>query len=165
MPVRTRLNAAPSVRIDAVSAFKWSNGDGLSHDLDYPHFKTRAAAEKAWQRVRRAVWATTHRFTVPPPAIVYDGLTSTACDAVLDSWNADGAFDLAGALNALAADRANLAAFERTKAARSISDYLALFREDLDTIEQTARELDTVSDGDLIRPYPRHLHTGAVYGL
>ena len=163
MPVRKRLQTAPVAEVDAVSAFRWSFGDGLSHALGYPCFKTRAEAERAWQRVRREVWAKTPRFSVPRTSMVYDGLTTNGRDFVLDHWNHLGAFDLAGALDALAVDRANLEAFERTRAARSIGDYLDLFRGDLDTIEQTARSLAAVADHEF-RPCPHHFYRGGVYG-
>jgi len=164
MPIRTRLQAAPVARVDAVSAFRWSdNGDGLSHMLGYPCFSTRAAAARAWHRVRRAVWATTPRFTVPLTATVFDGVTIDSLEFIRWEWNVVGAFDRAGARAALAVDRAHLVAFEHTRAARSIRDYLDLFRADLDTIARTADTLATIPDG-VFRPYPSPLHTAATYG-
>jgi hypothetical protein len=149
----------------AVSAFRWSTGDGCSHDLGDPHFRNRESARRAWERgIRRLVWAVTFRFTVPETATLFDGLTTEGRAFVFRCWNHVGAFDLRGALAALAEDRLHLEAFEATSGARQIDDYLALFRADLDRVEQTAR---TFADwpADTWRDYPGHLSIATTYGV
>jgi hypothetical protein len=129
----------------AVSAFKWSDtGDGCTHALGEPHFRDRQEAERGWQRVRRLMWAVTPRFSVPDSSMLFDGVTTEGLAFVRATWNHAGPYDLVGALTALATDRANLATFAQTEAAATIADYLALFRQDLDRVEQTARDLAAV---------------------
>jgi len=164
MPIRKRLQAAPVAQVDAVSCFKWSlTGDGLSHALGHPCYSTRAEAQRAWQRVRRVIWAKTARYHVPHPAEVYDGLTTTGLEFVRGHWNQTPPFDLSAAREALAVDRANLARFEATKAARSVRDYLDLFRADLDAVERSAETLAAAEQPRRMYLYPSHLNTGLTY--
>jgi hypothetical protein len=166
VPVRRRLTALRDTAVDPISCFRWSaGGDGLDHLLGQPHFRTEAEARHAWQRVRRAVWSRAYRFTVPDPAAHFDGLTMHAHQTVLWSWNHVGPYDLTAVLAGLKTDHANLLAFERTKGARSIPDYLSLLRSDLATIEQTARRLAASAAPYWQRACPYHvLVTAARYG-
>lgn len=149
---------------EMVSAFRWSDGSGLHHDLGAPHFATLAAAARAWEQVRRPVWAQTYRFTVPRAAAIFDGLTTAGRDVVLWTWQHVGPFPLKRALKALAEDRRRLAAFADTRGAAAIADYLDLLRADLTRVEQTAREVAARPADPLDRPYPAHLSTSVTYG-
>jgi hypothetical protein len=137
------------------------DGSGLNPLIDIPHYRTRQEAYRAWRQLRRIIWSRTHRFTLPNPARFYDGLTEEGRDFLHRGWN-NVSFDLAGALDALAVDRANLTRFGSTREARSISDYLAVYAADLDRIEESAHELATFT------PSWRRLHppiyTGLTYG-
>ena len=73
------------------------------------------------------------------------------------------AFELVGALEALAVDRVNLSRFAARREARYISDYLAVFAADLDRIERTVQELATFTPA-WQRPFPSFLTTGLTYG-
>lgn len=163
MPIRRRLAAVVRREPDPLDVFRWSD-DGLDHLLGEPHYQTPVEARRAWETYRRAVWAETHRFRIPGAAAVYDGLTTSGREQVYRSWNLIGPFDLAGALEALAEDRAALAAFRTTRSARAIADYLELFAADLDQVEQTARDLADWSGPEWRRPYPAHLNTKSCYG-
>lgn len=71
----------------------------------------------------------------------------------MEHWNHT-VFDLAPVLDALEADRANLARFRQTAGAKSIGDFLDLLAADLDEIERTARELAAFDGPHWDRPYP-----------
>ena len=151
---------------EAVSAFRWSidtGNDGRSHVLDGPHFKSAAAARAGWEQHRRAVWDSSHRFTVPAAASVYDKLSLGAVDAIRSAWPHDGPFREADVLEVLAMDRANLERFAATAGAQAIADFLQMLRDDLGNIEQTAHDLAAVPVG-LWRPYPQHLASADTYG-
>jgi hypothetical protein len=163
MPVRKKLARAAVQAVDPINAFSWSaRGDGCDHVLGEPHFKTQAEARRAWERHRRAVWAITTRFTLPGPAVYFDGLSLSSLDFVRSRWN-HVAFDLSAFLAAVAFDRERLEAFRRTGAGRQVEDYLRLLARDLQSVEDAARELAAYPTGTF-RPYPKHLQSSAEYG-
>jgi signal recognition particle subunit SEC65 len=162
MPPRRRL--IPKMRrevLDPIETFLWSlDGIGLDSLINLPVFRTEAEARRAWEGARRAVWAETERFTLPGAAERFDGLTLEGLKFVRSTWNVLPPFDLAEAVRRLAEDRANVERFASTRGGRQITDYLAILRRDLDTIEETAHEL--ADQPHLSRTYPR-LWAGA-YG-
>ena len=165
MPVRRRTQLAGSGLSDkdAVSAFRWSGGDGCNHMLGKPAFASRRDTERAWQRVRRLVWANTHRFPIPDTAETYDGLSFAGIEYLQRHWNAE-RFELADALGAIEEDRRNLERFRKTPGAATIADFLALLRTDLDAVEELAREMAAVPIGQW-RPCPyNRLHSGTYEG-
>jgi hypothetical protein len=83
---------------------------------------------------------------------------------VFSQWGTVVPFDLPAVVEALQQDRRNLDAFQKTPGARAIRDYLELFAEDLDTIEQTARDLAAFDGPSYRRPYPAHLNVATTYG-
>ncbi len=164
MPVRRTTERQTVVGVDALSAFKWSStGDGCDHLLGKPHFRDRGEAERAWQQVRRQVWARTFRFTVPSAAKIYDGFTAQGIATLRLEWSCE-AFDLAAVISALTKDRANAAAFEATSDAKIIRDYLELFHTDLDVIEHAARSIADRTADNRFESYPHHLNTAQTYG-
>jgi hypothetical protein len=72
-------------------------------------------------------------------------------------------FPIAQALAAVEADRSTIDAFvsRDARGAAQIADYLELLRADLDTVEQTARDL-AVSEPFWLRTCP-HLSSGMTY--
>ena len=104
MPILRRVRPLEDVQPDPVELFSGLSDDGLDDIFDGPHYHTREAAQRAWRRVRRPVWARTSRFRVPGAATVYDGLSIDRREFVL--WLSAAhipPFDLAGALEALEA--------------------------------------------------------------
>lgn len=156
--------APGSLEVDAVSCFRWSaGGDGLDSMLGESCYRTEQEARRAWERARRACWAQEHRFRLPGPAERFDALTLDSRDVVYWQWNAT-TFDLPHALDVLADDRANLARFRTTRAAKGITDFLDVLDQDLDEIERTARELAAHPGRPWERGYPHHLNTADTYG-
>lgn len=162
MPVRKGPARIESREVDPLSCFHWSD-TGLESPIGEGYYQTEAEARRAWEKHRRAVWARCHRFQLPGPAKVYDGLTLEGLAFVRWNWGNVPPFDVSAALDALAVDRANLAAFRNRRGAKSIRDYLDLFASDLDLIEHTARDLGRYPAGEW-RPYPGHLNVSTKYG-
>ena len=149
---------------DMLTAYRWSLSDDFSEAPmpGMPAFASQAAAERAWPACRRAVWEETHRFAIPAPARVFDGLSILSRDVCQRTWNCE-TYELDPALEALAIDRENLARFRRTAEAATIADFLGMLAADLDEIERTARTLAGWPAGDF-RPYPANLSTARRYG-
>lgn len=139
MPVRRRLTGVARRDIDPLDVFAWSH-TGLDHLLGGDCYATSAEASRAWQRVRRQIWARSHRFQIPGPSRVYDDLRFESMAWLRLEFCCVPPFRLAEGLEVLAADRQALAAFARTRAARSISDYLEVLRGDFDLVEAAMRE-------------------------
>ena len=119
-------------------------------------------AERAWQRCRREVWAGTNRYRIPRAATIYDGMTDGTQDA-LQFTSSCIVFNLIPVLEALAKDRATLEAFERTRGAKAIADYLRMSREDLDAFERAACERANWAGPDWLRPR-KPLGSAMTYG-
>lgn len=165
MPVRRKVNGLVRTEVDPLAAFTWTmDGSGMDADaFDLPAYATATEAARAWERHRRTIWAQQMRFRIPTPAHYYDGLTMQGRDYVLRCWNHLPPFDADAALAELNEDRANLAAFRRTKGAGAIADYLDILAADLDMIEAAARDLATYPAG-VFRPYPAHVISASTYG-
>ncbi len=158
MPVRRRVQAVRERGVNAMSAFRWSTyGDGLEHMLGDPCFRTRAEAERAWQTVRRLVWAEEAIGRVPKSAKTFDGITEEGVERLCIGWQCI-TVPVREVLDALEGDRRRLAEFEQTPAARSIADYLAALRGAWDGLEAVAVGLATTRYTD--RPYPARAITG-----
>jgi hypothetical protein len=130
------------VDVDPLSVFHWSH-DGLSHLLGEPHYRTRKEAERAWQVWRSAVWANAHRFHIPGPAKVYDGLTNTGWEELWRTWSQVGGPNPEAVRAALDHDRAAIRAFERRdrKGAQAIAFFLELLLVDLDHVQREANRI------------------------
>jgi len=125
-----------------IHAFTASCDDNFTEDFFGDQlFATAADARAAWPSCRRAVWAGTFRMNIPRASLVFDALTADGWKFLWSHWNRT-PFQLAEALAAIHADRVSLAAFERRnpKGARDVADFLALWREDLATLDQLAHE-------------------------
>ena len=141
MPVRRRLQTVQERAVNP-RVFRWGDGTWCFFEPYDPVYPNRAEAERAWRRCRRAVWASTYRFSVPAAARVYDGITNDAADLVRNSWDRD-VYPLGEALSAIERERATLAAFasREPRAAKAIADFLEMRIADLDLIEATVRDL------------------------
>jgi hypothetical protein len=156
--MRRRRPERPDDLEDLVDVFRW--GDGTYHILNEDYFETRAEAEAAWTRVRRLIWAETHRFMLPHAAESFDGLMHSALAYLRGHWLHG--FDAEEALARLAEDRARVEVFQASNpaGAATISDYLRKLADDYDAIEGTIRALAIASE----RSYPHHLNSASVYG-
>ena len=123
---------------------KWGDStEFLTLDLfGDPAFESAAAARAAWPLCRRAVWGNHHRFRTPEAAELIDAITFLSVGTVRSGWYQDD-FPLAAALEALADDRQNVAAFRARdpEGASTVADYLALLEGDFQMVETTARAL------------------------
>ena len=167
MPVRTRRPALRDRQVNGMRVFRWSLGavPGMESLLDEPVYRSEAEARRGWEVWRRRVWSVTHRFRLPTGAQYFDELTLSGLDDVFRRWNHVGPFDPTPTLRLLAADHAAILRFEQTRGARAIGDYLALLREDLATVDRTARTLGAFPGDWWLRQCPYHtLVTAAVYG-
>jgi hypothetical protein len=88
------------------------------------------------------VWGDHHRFRTPEAAELIDAITFLSVGTVRSGWYQDD-FPLAAALEALADDRQNVAAFRARdpEGASTVADYLALLEGDFQMVETTARAL------------------------
>jgi hypothetical protein len=113
---------------------------------------------------RRAVWGNAHRFTTPNPAGLFDGITFVSVGTVRSGWYQDD-FPLNPALEALADDRRNVAAFlaRDPHGAATIADYLALLEADFQIVETTARALAALTGPSYQKPYPQNLGSAQTY--
>src|SRR5262245_12567372 len=139
---RKRIVRGRIETIDPLEVFRWADTDKFTTTFDGPGFPTTEAARLAWQACRRAIWAETNRMGVPDPARVFDELTVGGWQYLWSSWNTT-AFSLDDARAAIEADRRAVTEFERVnpKGARSIADFLGLWRADLDALGAIAVEL------------------------
>ncbi len=146
IPLReVRQSAKRSILPVSIMAWILSDGTaGLTGDDVAPD---RATARRVWPHYRRAAWS--HMFVgrVPCAAAVHDGLTTTGRDVLWNTWQHD-SFSLSDVLEALAADRAALKAFEQNdpKGAATVEDYLLRLASEFDRIESEARRFAAASD-------------------
>jgi hypothetical protein len=144
--------AATLTHADQVWAFRSALDDDFCDGV-VASFPSREAAMRAWPSCRFEVWSATCRMTIPDAARQFDGLTSLAREHL---WSAscryEEAFPLDAIVGLLDADRAALQAFRERDpmGARSIADFLEMWRADLDAIERIAQALAAARDSRAI---------------
>jgi hypothetical protein len=166
MPVRRRIGLAPKLIEVNPIVLVW--GDGTwSFFQDTPRYPSPAAAEAAWPRLRREVWALTNRTRVPGAAKAYDALTDRGFEWLWSHWNHLD-FSSHDALDAINTDRDGIEAFKacEPRAARGIADFLDIRMERLARLETLAREVANLSYIERLRHgLPRVLLVGSqTYG-
>jgi hypothetical protein len=159
-----KIQARQLTHAEQVRAFRASLNEDFTDNTFGVAFESRRHAERAWPACRAAVWRGSHRMRIPCAAEQFDGLTRRGAELLWSVWNRD-TFPLADVLAAINADRDSVSAFERRepKAAAALGRYLDQWREDLDTIERLARDLDDSKVPVWRRRFPKELNTGATY--
>jgi hypothetical protein len=136
--------------IDDVPARRFIFSDATGPDIWFPHLEppgygSREAAEAAWRRRRREVWAQTRRMSIPKAAEAYDFVFfdcwRTVWSRIGGVW--PGGDRLAGASEVIAKDLQSIDDFEREDpaAAAEIADYLAILRDDIERVRLAAEQV------------------------
>jgi hypothetical protein len=145
---------------DAVSIFRWSLvGTGRTHLLGEPGYATVEEAARAWDRVRREVWAREHVGHIPRAAECFDGLTCLTREAACEAWETM-PYPHGLVLEAVAADRAAVEKFRQTDpaGAHAVADYLGAWLPYLDVRERASEAMARRSAP--FGPHPYHERYG-----
>jgi hypothetical protein len=167
MPVRKRRVPLQTNEPDPLNPWTWGSGSGCVPLIpDFPAYRTEAAARRAWNKWRRAIWADTHVGNLPNAAEFYDGLTRDGISAAASEWGRYPSYDHERVQVALDADRAAIDRFQhdQPKAAQAIADYLDLFGEFLDRVEANSRTMHrSTTIGKRAGRHPYGLMTATKY--